>query len=289
MLMSSPSILVVEDEAVIALDLRFRLERAGYEVCAIATTKDEAVQLTRTRQPTLVLMDIRLEGGSSGIDAAHEIRLNHQTPVIFLTAYADEGTIEKAKLTRPYGYIMKPFKDQELRAAIEIAIYRYQTEPGMSVSGEGTVSDSTIYSAAIANQIKSFSTEIGTVTFFRLPADTGIDNLPPEAIKRFILVPADDLYLPFGVELVGPIYIGRNAHGLHIDLDLSPFDAERAGVSRQHAMIRAENNHLYIYDIGSTNGTYVNRTRAWLGRPLKLTDGDIIEFGTLAFRISLID
>jgi CheY-like chemotaxis protein len=283
-------ILIVEDEAVIALDLRSRLEAAGYDVCALATTKEEAVALSGNLDPRLVLMDIRLEGSGSGIEAADEIRIRYKIPVIFLTAYADEGTIERAKVTRPYGYIMKPFKDQELRAAIEIALYRHEVE---SIEANVPVTlinkDQTIYSPSISKSSKhdfKYATS-DEVVFIRLPADVIAEDDAPDQMYRLILIHEGGLYPTIGIEVVGTIHIGRRVPGTPLDLDLSPFDAEFLGVSRQHAMIQIENNSLVIYDIGSTNGTYVNDQRAWLGQPLKLEDGDIIRFGSLAFKIKL--
>jgi CheY-like chemotaxis protein len=285
-------ILVVEDEAVIALDLRSRLGKAGYEVCALATTKEEAVQLAGQHRPALVLMDIRLEGGSSGIEAAAEIRKQYRIPVIYLTAYADEGTIEKAKLTRPYGYIMKPFQDQELRAAIEISLFRHESEMGDSQFISDALMDQsqTIYSTSVPRPPKPFLNKVdtGDLQFMRLPADAVERDPAAEKTWKLVLIPEGGPYPPIGIEVVDTIQIGRRVPGIHVDLDLSKYDGELLGVSRQHAMIRIEKNNLQLFDIGSTNGTYVNQTRAWLGRSLKLQDGDIVGFGSLSFKIKIV-
>lgn len=285
-------IMVVEDEAVIALDLRSRLESAGYEVCALATTKDEAVELAGSHQPALVLMDIRLEGGSSGIEAADEIRKQHRIPVIFLTAYADEGTIDKAKRARPYGYIMKPFKNQELHAAIEIALFRHQSEMGEAPAvPEAAISPAeTIFDLGGSKPVSPPDETVSAtdIRFERLPANADEKDFSPDKLWRLILSPEIGSYPAIGIEVIDTIQIGRKVPDIQVDLDLTPYDAEMHGVSRQHAMIRIEKNALYMYDIGSTNGTYVNHARAWLGRSLKLNDGDIIAFGSLSFRLKIV-
>lgn len=117
-------ILIVEDERIVAEDMKETLQRFGYEVPAIAMTGESAIEKTRTFRPDLILMDIFLAGKMTGIEAAEQIRLQFATPVIYLTGYADEQIMEKAKITEPYGYIRKPYDERELHTAIEIALYR---------------------------------------------------------------------------------------------------------------------------------------------------------------------
>jgi len=122
--MSQERIVIVEDEKIIALDLQRRLERFGYSVVAMAQDGHEAVALTKLHTPDLVLMDIMLSGDIDGIDAAVEIKQSTGTPLIFITAYADEKTLERAKAAEPSGYILKPFKERELYSTIDIALYK---------------------------------------------------------------------------------------------------------------------------------------------------------------------
>lgn len=121
-------ILVVEDEAIVAEDLASRLEKMGYIVVGIVASGEEAIALATITHPHLVLMDIMLQGEIDGIEASHQIRRELKTPVVYLTAYADDNTLQRAKVTSPSGYILKPFQEQELRATIEIALWRYQVE-----------------------------------------------------------------------------------------------------------------------------------------------------------------
>jgi diguanylate cyclase (GGDEF)-like protein/PAS domain S-box-containing protein len=126
--MANERILIVEDEKIIALDLRRRLERFGYEVVGLAAEADTAVELTGQERPDLVLMDIQLSHGSDGVAAATRIRDEYRIPVVFLTAFADEATIQRAKTAEPVGYVLKPFKEKELHTTIDIGLYKSRVE-----------------------------------------------------------------------------------------------------------------------------------------------------------------
>lgn len=126
--MTTHSILVVEDEAVIALGLCDKLEEMGYEVVGTADTGEKAIRLARQTRPSLMLMDICIKGPMDGIDTAAVIRKDLQIPVVFLTSFADEETIRRAAQTAPYGYLTKPYKAKELRAAIEVALQKAALE-----------------------------------------------------------------------------------------------------------------------------------------------------------------
>ncbi len=129
--MSNRKILVVEDEAIIAEDIAIRLEKMGYEVVEIVASGEEALATCSRTQLDLVLMDIMLDGEMDGIEAAELIRVQFNIPVVYLSANGDDSTLERAKITEPFGYILKPFKEKELRATIEIAISRHQAEVEM--------------------------------------------------------------------------------------------------------------------------------------------------------------
>ncbi len=126
--MTTHSILVVEDEAIIALGLCDKLEEMGYEVVGTADTGEKAIRLARETRPSLMLMDICIKGPMDGIDTAAVIRRDLQVPVVFLTSFADEETIRRAAQTAPYGYLTKPYKAKELRAAIEVALQKAALE-----------------------------------------------------------------------------------------------------------------------------------------------------------------
>lgn len=122
------SILVVEDENVVALDIQRDLISFGYTVPATAASGQEAIEKAAALRPDLVLMDIRLRGAIDGIEAAEEIRTRFDIPAIYLTAYADPATLSRARLTGALGYLIKPFGERELHAAVEVALYRHQLE-----------------------------------------------------------------------------------------------------------------------------------------------------------------
>jgi PAS domain S-box-containing protein len=121
-------IMVVEDEGIVALDLQSRLQSLGYGVPAVASSGEEAIARAAENRPDLVLMDIKLKGEIDGVEAAEQIRARFQIPVIYLTAYADEATLQRARVTEPFGYILKPFEERELSATIEMALYRHDVE-----------------------------------------------------------------------------------------------------------------------------------------------------------------
>lgn len=124
--MSKTNILVVEDESIVSKDIQNSLKKLGYNVVGASNTAEEAIVAAREKQPDLILMDIMLKGDMSGIEAADVIRTELNIPIIFLTAYADESTLAKAKITEPYGYILKPFKEIDLHSSIEMAIYKHR-------------------------------------------------------------------------------------------------------------------------------------------------------------------
>src|SRR5215471_13237109 len=129
-------ILVVEDERIVSLDIQRRLKNLGYEIVGAAVSGEEAIQKASMHHPDLVLMDIMLEGKLDGIAAAEAIRRRLAIPVIYLTAHADAYTLERAKITEPFGYILKPFEERELHGHIEIALYKHRMELRLKESEE---------------------------------------------------------------------------------------------------------------------------------------------------------
>ncbi|HYN44500.1 MAG TPA: response regulator [Candidatus Limnocylindrales bacterium] len=127
-------ILVVEDEIIIAEDIQRKLKTMGYSVPAIVSSGEDAIKKIKENSPDLVLMDIVIHGGMDGIETAGEIRSLFDIPVVFLTAYADEKTLERAKITEPFGYLIKPFKERELQITIEIALYKHEMEKKLKES-----------------------------------------------------------------------------------------------------------------------------------------------------------
>ena len=125
--MSKGTILVVEDEGIIAEDIRSCLLRLGYGVCAVTAAGAEAIREAEAHSPDLVLMDIVLQGDMDGIEAGQVIRFRFNIPVVYMTAHADDDILERAKVTEPVGYIVKPFEERALEATISTALYQYKT------------------------------------------------------------------------------------------------------------------------------------------------------------------
>jgi len=128
--MKRPRIMIVEDEWIIANDIKNCLVDLGYMVTSIVATGADAVAAAAADQPDLILMDIMLRGEMNGIDAAREIRKKQRLPIIYLTAYDNQYLVEQAKQTDNYGYLLKPFKDRELHIAIDLALHKATKESG---------------------------------------------------------------------------------------------------------------------------------------------------------------
>ena len=122
------NILVTEDEIIVRKDIERCLTNLGYNVVATADNGEDAIELALKHKPDLALMDIMIKGDMNGIAAAEEIKRNIDIPVVFLTAYADENTLNEAKMAEPHGYILKPFKDVDIQTAIEMALHKHSKE-----------------------------------------------------------------------------------------------------------------------------------------------------------------
>jgi PAS domain S-box-containing protein len=127
-------ILIVEDERIVAWSIREILQMFNYEVVANVTSGPQAIQIAVAAKPDLILMDVRLEGEMDGITATQRIQMQIDIPVVYLTAYADDQTLNQAVATAPFGYIVKPFTRRSLRAAVETALYRHQSEQQLKAS-----------------------------------------------------------------------------------------------------------------------------------------------------------
>jgi len=126
--MAATRILIVEDEAVVAMDIQDRLEGLGYRVPGVAQSAEEALALMNRERPDLVLMDISIKGPVDGVLTAQAIQRDFRVPVVFLTAYADEETLRRARLSEAFGYLVKPFRERDLHTAIEMSLAKHQAE-----------------------------------------------------------------------------------------------------------------------------------------------------------------
>jgi signal transduction histidine kinase len=131
---TKPTILIVEDEAIVARDIEYQLLALGYQSMGTVTSGEQAILRAGDWHPDLVLMDIQLSGAMDGIAAAQAIRTQFALPVVFLTAFDADAILERAKLTEPFGYILKPFSERELRTVLTMALYKHRVEAELQSS-----------------------------------------------------------------------------------------------------------------------------------------------------------
>jgi len=156
--MSSEKILIVEDDAVARLDIQAALGRAGYDVAGHASSGDEAIGMADSLKPDLILMDIQLEGTIDGVEAANEIIRRFDIPIIFLTVYADDDTLHWAKISGPFGYLLKPVDHKELKSAIEVGLYKHQMEGELKkakLAAEAANRAKTSFLATISHELRT--------------------------------------------------------------------------------------------------------------------------------------
>lgn len=177
--MPKNNILIVEDNRVIAEDIKLSLNKMGYKVCAIIAYGEKLVSVAEEMKPDLVLMDIMLKGRMNGIDAARLLKDRFDIPVVYLTAYADEDILQRAKMSEPNGYIIKPFDEKDLKVAVEIALYKHHMERKLKESKEWFATTlSSIGDAVIATDSK------GVVSFLNSVAEELTGWKEDEAIGK---------------------------------------------------------------------------------------------------------
>jgi PAS domain S-box-containing protein len=224
------NVLIVDDESVIAMQLEERLQFMGYNVLAIASSGKEAVLKARELKPDIILMDIVMDGRFDGIEASRIIKSELDIPVILVTAFADDNLVNQAKEVEPYGYIVKPFQEREIKASIEVSMYKRQIQQKLKESEEK-------YRAVFDYALDAlFSIDAqGLITSWNKMAESVFGYFQTEIINtHFAVLLAEpfqkgiqeelDLFLKTGQSmLIGKTqeYIGRRKDGSEFPLELS--------------------------------------------------------------------
>lgn len=143
-IMSEIRVLIVEDEVLIAEDIADSLNAIDYQVAGVAYSSEKALEFLKKAHPDIVLLDIQIKGSMNGIELAHLINQDYRLPFIFLTSFADKNTVESAKKTMPYGYVVKPFSEKELFTSLEVAMYRFSVESRRQVPSHSRINEMTI-------------------------------------------------------------------------------------------------------------------------------------------------
>jgi PAS domain S-box-containing protein len=179
--MPKARVLIVEDSLIVAYHLRKTLEVEGYTVLGIESTGEHALQFVQRQLPDIVMMDIMLAGKMDGVEAAMQIRSRYHIPVIFLTALSDKDTIQRAKITEPFGYVTKPFEDREIFTVIEMALYKHGIDTKLRQSEERYLSTVRAISDAVVTVDQNFRISYGNPSALRL-----LGALPELAQGRYI-------------------------------------------------------------------------------------------------------
>ena len=178
--MPKTRVMLVEDERIVALNLQQRLVKLGYEIAAVAPSGERALQEIARSRPDVVLMDINIEGEIDGIETAARIPPDHQAPVIYLTAYSEKATLERAAATRPYGYLLKPFSERELHATIQMVLERRRADLILQDSEQRLASLVERRTAELGERTKALQAE----TQHRLAAEAAVRQQELEAQLR---------------------------------------------------------------------------------------------------------
>lgn len=183
--MKKANILIVEDENIVAKDIQYTLQKLGYNIIDICSNGEKVMTSIRKNKPDLILMDIMLKGKLTGIDTVRQINKEISIPVIYLTAYADKDTLSKAKITQPHGYIIKPFKEVDIRTAVEVALYKHKKD-------EKVKKERDLYYSIIKSEDKNLDSSIFVKSKYQLVKVKTKEIYFIEALKDYVKINTSD-------------------------------------------------------------------------------------------------
>jgi signal transduction histidine kinase len=242
--MASVRILLVEDESIVAMDMERRLSALGYSVIEHVLSGEDAVAKAEQEKPDLILMDIHLKGKMDGIQAAERIKSTLGTPVIYITAYSDETTLSRAKVTEPFGYILKPFQEREIYSTIEMALYKYKIEQELITAKEKAEAGSRAKSDFLANVSHELRTPLNSILGM---SQLALNSNEPEERKEYLqiiessgrsLLTMIDSLLEFSKVEAGKVAI--NTHDFYLD------EVVENSINKLWTQIQKKNLRVYI-------------------------------------------
>jgi len=233
--MANVRILVVEDENIVAEEIRVRLKNLGYTIADIASSGEEAMEKVAGAHPDLVLMDIQLQEEMDGVETAKHIRANFDIPIIYLTSYADDNTLERAKITEPFGYVIKPFDERKLHSVIEIALYKNKMEKKLRESEQWFSATLTSIGDAVVATNKE-----GKIMFMNPVAETLTGWKQEEAsgkvVTEIFSVINEKTRLPINLDMSSfgkeiSLLIARKGTEIPIEWNISPISSDKGDIT----------------------------------------------------------
>ncbi|MFB2837029.1 ATP-binding protein [Floridanema evergladense] len=219
------TILVVEDEVIIGMDIKNSLKKLGYNVPAVVATGEKAIEKAAIIQPDLILMDIMLKGAIDGVQAAEKIRTQLNLPVVFLTAHTDQTTLQRAKETEPFGYIVKPFQEKDLHTTIEIALARCKAETEIRKALEKERELNELKSRFVSMVSHEFRTPMSTILFSTDLLEMYINEWPEE--KKMTHLRRIQSAIQRMIEMLDDILVIGKAEAGKLDFNPRPLELEK--------------------------------------------------------------